>query len=327
MGETIGRLVGVTDVAAALSAVLQGAVRVREPLAPYTTLRVGGPADVFAVPADEADVVRAVGAAAALALPVFPLGAGSNVIVPDDGVRGLVVWLPRATSWVRIDGEVVEAGSGLALPLLVSLCAARGLWGLEALAGVPGTVGGALVMNAGTADGVIGDVVEEVVALTLDGSRRLFAPSACGFGYRRSRFQEPGYILLSCRLRLRRGEPDAVRTAVLAGIRRRVRTQPLHLPNAGSIFKNPPGDFAGRLVEAAGCKGWRCGGAQVSPQHANFIVNTGGATATDVVLLVRRVRQRVAEHSGVLLEPEIRYFGRPQHELLDGAIPSCGDWG
>lgn len=296
--------------------IIRGEVRAGVPLDRYTTLRVGGPADILAVPEDMGELERLVRYAARCGLPLYVLGHGSNVLVPDEGVRGLVVVLTKAAAWVRFEGAEVEAGAGCPLPRLVQMAARRSLAGLEGLAGVPGTVGGALFMNAGTAGASIGDVTLWVEVLDREGERVRLAREEMGFGYRTSRLQRGGLIAVSARLGLAPGDPAAIAAALRAAAQRRRATQPLEQPNAGSVFKNPPGDFAGRLIEAAGCKGWRSGGAEVSPRHANFIVNLGGATAGDVLRLMARVHRRVREAFGVSLEPEIRLFGAPQEELI-----------
>lgn len=306
-----------SQVARALRTIIRGGVRVREPLAPYVTLRLGGPADVMAFPADEEDLARLLSFAAERGLPVHVLGHGSNVLVPDEGVRGLVVSLARAADWVRFREPEVEVGAGFSLPRLVAQAARRGLGGLEALAGVPGSVGGALCMNAGTGGEAIGDVTEEVRALTAAGAPVTLDRAALAFGYRASRLQEGGLVAVAARLRLRPGEREAIAAAVRERARRRKASQPLDLPNAGSVFKNPEGDHAGRLIEAAGCKGLRVGNAQVSPRHANFIVNLGGATAAEVTELMGIVYWRVRRMAGVALEPEVRLFGLPQERLIE----------
>lgn len=249
-------------------------------------------------------------------LPLNVIGRGSNLIVPDEGVRGLVVNITRATSRVRFQGPDVEVGAGFPLPRLVRMAARRGLGGLESLAGVPGTVGGGLYMNAGASGQAIGDVTEEVRAVRPDGELVVLGRADMRFGYRSSRLQAGDLIALSVRLRLYPGERAAIEAAVHKGMARRGETQPLDYPNAGSIFRNPPGDHAGRLIEAAGCKGMRVGDAQVSPRHANFIVNLGQASAVDVLRLMAIVYRHVREVFGIALEPEVRLLGSSQGELI-----------
>ncbi len=306
-----------SQVAEALRRIIRGEIRVAEPLSRHVTLRVGGPADVMAFPADEKDLTRLLRFAAAQGVPVHVLGHGSNVLVPDEGVRGVVVSLRRAADWARFREPEVEVGAGYALPRLVAEAARRGLGGLEPLAGVPGSVGGALFMNAGTGGQALGDVTEEVRAVDGEGGRVTLNREAMAFGYRSSRLQRGGLIAVAARLRLRPGDRESIEAAICESARRRGAVQPLDLPNAGSIFKNPEGDFAGRLIEAAGCKGLRVGNAQVSPRHANFIVNLGGATAGEITELMGIVYWRVRRMAGVALEPEVRLFGVPQERLIE----------
>lgn len=305
-----------SQVAEALRTIIRGEVLPAEPLARHTTLRVGGPADVLAFPGDVEELISLIRFAGERGVPLHVIGHGSNLIAPDEGVRGLVVSLSRATGSIRFRDAEVEAGAGFPLPRLVRMAARRGLGGLESLAGVPGTVGGALCMNAGASGQAIGDLTEEVRAVGRDGELVTLDRDAMRFAYRSSRLQEGDLIALSVRLRLRPGEREAIEAAVRRAMTRRGETQPLSHPNAGSIFKNPPGDHAGRLIEEAGCKGMRVGDAQVSPRHANFIVNLGHASATDVIRLMALVYRCVREVSGIALEPEVRLLGRSQHEFV-----------
>jgi len=298
----------VEDVAAALAGRMQGELRRDEPLAAHTTLRIGGPAALFALPAAEAEVASAVAWAEQAGVPWHVIGLGSNLLCPDQGFAGCVLDLGRACAGLRWDGPCVEAGAGVHLAPLLREAARRGLSGLEGVAGVPGTVGGGLAMNAGTAAGDFGAAVRSVRALSPDG-RVLEIPAAeMRFAYRRSRLGEDRLIALSAVLQLRPADAAALRRDLAARALRRRRTQPLELPNAGSIWQNPPGDFAGRLIETAGCGGLRQGGAQVSTRHANFIVNLGGARAADVLALMAQVRARVQRAHGVRLHPELRWL-------------------
>lgn len=304
-------------VAGGLRAHVRGTVRTGEPLAGHTTLRIGGPAALFVVAADEADVAATLGWARASGRPLRILGLGSNLLCPDEGFDGLILDLSAACGGVRWEGDRVEAGAGVHLARLLQEAARRGLSGLEGVAGVPGTVGGALAMNAGTAAGDFGAVVESVRAMAPDGTAETIPAAQMGFRYRGSRIADEGLVALGAVLRLRPANPEDVRRDLAGRAVRRRRTQPTHLPSAGSIWRNPPGDFAGRLIEACGCKGLRRGDAEVSPQHANFIVNLGRATAADVLGLMAAVRSRVEAHSGVRLHPELRWLlGQEQLEAL-----------
>lgn len=303
--------------AQAVRTIVRGDVRPDEPLRRHTTWRIGGAAEVFVSPVDIADLEALIEFGRRSGFPLHVLGFGSNVLVPDEGVRGIVVCLRRAADWVRFDVAEVSVGAGFSLPKLVWLCARKGLAGLEGLAGVPGSIGGALCMNAGTPQASIGDVTLEVLAVAREGGGRERLPAAAmGFGYRTSRLQRGDLIALSARLRLRPGDRAQLEQAVRDANRRRRETQPLEYPSAGSVFKNPPGDHAGRLIEAAGCKGLTYGRAQVSERHANFIINMGGATAMEVLRLMAVVHRRVGDAFGVRLEPEVRLLGGSQEDLM-----------
>jgi len=304
-----------------LQAVMGGEIRPDEPLAGHTTIRIGGPALLLAVPRTEADVAAGVRWAVLSGLPWRILGLGSNLLCPDEGFAGLALGLQEACGTMRFDGNAVEVGAGVHLAPLIQAAAARGLSGLEGVAGVPGTVGGALAMNAGTSAGDMGAVVRRVRALAPDGRLLDLSAADMRFGYRRSRLQEDGLVALGAVLELRAADPDAVRQDLRQRAVRRRQTQPLELPNAGSIWRNPPGDFAGRLIEVAGCRGRRRGDAQVSPKHGNFIVNLGRARAADVIGLMREVRADVEARFGARLEPELCWlWGREALlRLLDAA--------
>jgi len=287
-------------------------VRFDEPLSRHTSFRIGGPADVWVEVADASEIRRAQQLAAAAGLPLFLLGAGTNVLVSDRGVRGVVMHLGRPLASVEWQangvGWHVRAGAALPLKRLVTDTMGRHLTGLEFAEGIPGTVGGGLLMNAGAFGGELADVVEWVEGVDAHGEVCRIARAALRFGYRF--FDLPrGFVVTHLGLLLQPGDPQAIAAQRDSAKRRRERRQPVGYPNAGSIFKNPPGSYAGRLIEAAGLKGLRHGGAMVSDQHANFIVNIGGATASDVCALMREVTQRVLETAGVRLEPEIKLVG------------------
>jgi UDP-N-acetylmuramate dehydrogenase len=297
---------------------MRGVVLWGAPLAPHTTLRIGGPAEVFAVPETEADLVAALAWAREAGRPWRVIGLGSNLLCPDEGFSGLVVTLARACSSWRLDGDRLWVGAGVHLAPLVARTARMGWAGLEGVAGVPGTVGGALAMNAGTPDGVMADLVRRVRVLLPDGRTCWWEPSDLAFSYRSSRLQEGDAVALEAELQLRRADPEALVRELRRRAARRRQVQPLELPNAGSVWRNPPGDYAGRLVEAAGCKGIRRGDAQVSAKHANFIVNVGRASARDVIALMAVVRAEVARRCGVRLHPEIRWL--PGQDALEAAL-------
>src|SRR5690606_20754539 len=288
---------------------VRGRVTVNEPLKPLTTIRIGGPADLMAAPADEDDLLAALAWARQHQVPWHILGAGSNLLVPDEGLRGLVVRTRPALDTLRFDGNRVLVGSGASVARLVGQAARLGLQGVEGLAGVPGSVGGALAMNAGTRGGDIGSRVEWVRIVDQEGRVRELTREELAFGYRSSRLQQEPWLALTACLVLEPGDPQAIRARVDDALRYRNETQPLQWPNAGSIFKNPPGDAAGRLIDAAGCKGMRRGDAQVSEMHANWIINLGDARADDVVALMVDVAEAVWSRFALVLEPEIRLLG------------------
>ena len=283
------------------------AAKLSEPLRKHTTWRIGGPADAFCEPKDVPELVKALAFARDHSLPYFLLGWGSNILVLDGGVRGLVLRLKGEFDHIeRLDDTKVWAGAAVRLPRLVVYCAQRGLAGSEPLVGVPGTVGGALVMNAGTREGEMGDLVREVEMVQNLETRRVPA-SAIAFGYRHSSLE--GRILTGAVLELKPGVKGDIMRRIQALQKRRQETQPIHSRNVGSVFKNPPGHFVAKLIEDSGLKGFRVGGAVVSALHANFIDNTHGASARDVQDLVSIVRGRVREKTGVELELEVKMVG------------------
>lgn len=290
----------------------ESGVRREEPLATRTTLRVGGSARILAEPASEADLAAVLQRSNAVGAPVIMLGRGSNLLVPDSGVDAVVISLGHP-AWQRFVPEAdgrVRVGAGLRLKNLCGLASKAGLVGFEFLEGIPGNVGGALRMNAGAMGGWMFDVVEEVRVMARDGAVRTYRKAEMKVDYRHCAELEAA-IALEAILRPARvapGEDEAIRRQIDAYRDKRHQSQPRE-PSAGCMFKNPPGDSAGRLIDAAGLKGERVGGAEVSTVHANFIINRGGATSADVIALVRRVRERVQGASGVTLEPEVLLYG------------------
>ena len=277
------------------------------PMSLRTSIRVGGAADLLVRPADADEVVAVLAAAAGAGAPVHVLGGGTNLLVADAGVRGVVVRLPADPGMEAALGETLVLPGGAPTSRLVQRAQALGLVGCEFAAGIPGTLGGAVAMNAGTRGGEMKDLVTRVEVATAAGLRWIEAP-ALGFAYRTCRLP-PGAVVTRVELRLRRGDVAASRAAMEADLAHRRRTQPLQQPTWGSTFRNPPGDHAGRLVESVGLKGHRIGGAAWSELHANFVVNLGGATARDCLALIRLARTRVRERAGVGLELEVRLLG------------------
>jgi UDP-N-acetylmuramate dehydrogenase len=279
------------------------------PLAPFTWWKIGGPADALLAIADADELAFVLRHVLRRRLPMFVLGAGSNLLVGDGGLRGIVLRLEGEFAALDVraedDAVVVEAGGSASLPALCAQVAGLGGIGVDGLAGIPATVGGAVRMNAGT-DREIGEFAREVVvqAPARPEAHRIDV----AWRYRQTTIP-PDAIVTRVRLGFERGDPKAVRERLQSRLVRRKATQPVGLPNSGSCFRNPPGDHAGRLIEAVGAKGWREGGAEVSPLHANFIVNTGGASARDVATLLARVRRAVDERFGVELHLEVHLVG------------------
>ena len=285
-----------------------GVVRESEPMARHTTYRIGGPAALFIECDTVADLACATSVLSEACMEWVVLGKGSNVLVADSGYEGAIMVLGKGFKRHAIEREQLRTGAGVILGAVVQDAFKAGLAGLEFAVGIPGTVGGALAMNAGSRDEWIGSVVESVTLFVPgEGLVGVRGPEIA-WGYRRTDLPSRGIIVESV---LRVVESDAVhlRRAMEASLRRRKRSQPLALPSAGSVFVNPEGDSAGRLIESVGLKGARSGSAQVSEVHANFIVNTGGATAADVVELIRTIHDAVKESHGIELRPEIRFLG------------------
>jgi UDP-N-acetylmuramate dehydrogenase len=296
-----------TDLEAAVAG-LRGEVKFAVPLREYTSFRIGGPADVLVMPVDVADVAQLVRQAKARGLPLVVLG-GTNVLIRDGGIRGIVVSLAKMTAIVEEADHVLYAEGGVGMPMLLKHAASRGLSGLEWAAGIPGTVAGCVVMNAGTRLGEMKDCLKGVQLVDSAGRIVEVPASAIRFGYRQAEL--PPGIVVGVRVKLKPAPKDWIQATVKEYLHYRKTTQPLILPNAGCVFKNPPRDTAGRLIEAVGLKGARIGDAQVSPLHANFIVNLGQATAADVIALIRKVRQTVEERTGERLELEVKIVGEP----------------
>jgi UDP-N-acetylmuramate dehydrogenase len=278
------------------------------PLAELTSFRIGGPADLFVEVNSEAELSAALAAAHRKGTRAFCLGSGTNLLVSDRGIRGLVIKLGPAFATIARDGNHVSAGGAMQFRALVETVVSSGLKGLEFGEGIPGSVGGGLVMNAGAFSGEIARVVVRVHGVGADGECRALSNAEVGFAYRRTALP-PGFVITGVEFELEPGEPAALWARVLELREKRAARQPGDLPNAGSVFKNPPGEFAARLLERAGLKGTRVGAAAFSCMHANFIVNLGGARAGEVRELIDLARAQVKLYSGVMLEPEVRLVG------------------
>ena len=283
-------------------------ILVNEPMSRHTTFRVGGPADVLFLPESGGDVARALAAAKALGVEAYVIGNGSNLIVRDGGVRGLVIGLGEGMSAVSREGNVVAAQAGATLARVSAFAQGEGLSGLEFASGIPGTLGGGCAMNAGAYGGQLSDCLIDATVL-VNGEEQTWTAQDMAMGYRTSRPLREGGVVLSARFRLTPDDPQAILARMKELNARRRDKQPLNYPSAGSTFKRPEGHFAGALIEGAGLKGRRVGGAQVSEKHAGFIVNAGGATAADILALIRVVQDAVRAKDGVELETEVRIIG------------------
>lgn len=281
-----------------------------EPMSAHTTFRIGGPAQYYVMPASADEVAAVVQTCKSEGVPFRILGHGSNVLVADAGLSGVVVQIGNNLAAVELgEGGTVFAQAGASNSKVAAEAQAAGLAGFEFAAGIPGTIGGAAVMNAGAYDGEFRQVCTQVTCLNPDGSIAKLAPEQAKWGYRTSAIMKSGAIVLDATLQLRADDPQDIRDRMADLARRRRDKQPLDLPSAGSTFKRPPGHFAGKLIQDAGMQGYSVGGAQVSRKHAGFVVNTGGATAADVLQVIRDVQAKVLSEFDVQLEPEVRLWG------------------
>ena len=286
-------------------------VRAGEPMSRHTSFRIGGPARLMALPKSPAQAKAAVLAAREADIVPFFLGNGSNLLVPDEGVERFLIqpagrYAADPLNRVWEENGQLCAGGGVSLAVLANAALGRNLTGLEFASGIPGSVGGAVVMNAGAYGGEMAQVLTSVTALDLNGNIQTIPAERCGFGYRRSIFSDGQRLVLEARFQLESGDPDAIRARMDELAAKRKEKQPLEYPSAGSMFKRPEGYFAAALIDQCGLKGFTVGGAQVSEKHAGFVVNRGGATCADVLELVRQVQARVQEQTGVALEMEVK---------------------
>ena len=275
----------------------------------HTTFRIGGPADIFAVPDTIEKAAKIIGICREQKVPFYVIGNGSNLLVSDQGYRGVVVQVYKNLSAIEIKGDIITAQAGAMLSVIAKKAMAASLTGFEFASGIPGTVGGAAVMNAGAYGGEMKQVLTEVTVLTREGELRRIPSEELKLGYRYSVIPEKGWIVLEAKLKLHRGDYDMIKARMDELKEKRVEKQPLVLPSAGSTFKRPEGYFAGKLIMDAGLRGFSVGGAQVSEKHCGFVVNTGEATAKDVRDLIREVSRQVKTKFGVELEPEVKMLG------------------
>ena len=280
-----------------------------EPMKNHTTFRIGGPADALALPKTPEEVAEVVRFCHEHAQPYYVLGNGSNLLVSDEGYRGIVLQLYRNFNDIQVNGEMITVQSGAMLAAVARTAYQNGLTGLEFASGIPGTIGGAVVMNAGAYGGEMKHVLREVTVLTKEGEVLAIPAKALELGYRTSVIPKNGWIVLGAVLQLKKGDPEQILARMEELKEQRITKQPLDLPSAGSTFKRPEGYFAGKLIMDAGLRGFTVGGAQVSEKHCGFVVNRGNATAADVWELICEVKRRVKERTGVELEPEVKLLG------------------
>lgn len=284
-------------------------VLLSEPMKKHTTFRIGGPSDYFVMPQSEKEVAEAVAVCREEQVPYSIVGNGSNLLVSDSGYRGVVIQIFKEMSGVWTEGTCIKAQAGASLAKIAAAALEAGLTGFEFAAGIPGTLGGACVMNAGAYGGEMKDVLNNVTVLNESGELRKIEKADLELGYRTSIIAKKGYIVLGAELGLKSGNPDEIRGLMSELREKRVSKQPLEYPSAGSTFKRPEGYFAGKLIQDAGLRGFRVGDAMVSEKHCGFVINAGEASAAEVDRLMKQVSERVQAQFGVVLEPEVKRLG------------------
>lgn len=280
-----------------------------EPLKNHVTFRVGGAADYFVSPESAEEVQKIILLCKEAGMPYYILGNGSNLLVSDQGYRGVIIQIYKSMSEISVKGEFVTAQAGALLSAIAAKAAGESLAGFEFASGIPGTIGGAAVMNAGAYGGEMKDVLEQVTVLTKEGELLTIPREELNMGYRTSKVAKNQYIVLEVVIHLAHGEQEKIREKMNELKEKRTTKQPLEYPSAGSTFKRPEGYFAGKLIEEAGLRGFQVGGAQVSEKHCGFVINKDNATASEVRELLRQVSERVKANSGVTLEPEVKMLG------------------
>ena len=280
-----------------------------EAMSQHTTFKIGGPADYFLMPDKGEDVGRVIKICKEKEIPYFILGNGSNLLVGDGGYRGAVIQIYRNMSSVTVEGNEITAQAGALLSAVAAAAKNASLTGFEFAGGIPGTIGGAVVMNAGAYGGEMKDVLTEVTVMNAEGDIFTLPTEELELGYRTSIIKTAGYIVLEAKIRLKEGDPEVIRETMKDLTIRRTTKQPLEYPSAGSTFKRPEGYFAGKLITDSGLAGYQVGGAQVSEKHCGFVINAGDATARDVRTLMDNVRDIVYKKYGVTLEPEVKFLG------------------
>lgn len=280
-----------------------------EPMKKHTTFRIGGPADYFVTPESKEEIQAIVELCKKEKIPYSVIGNGSNLLVGDKGYRGVILQIFKKMNQIRVEENKIYAGAGALLSKIAATALSESLTGFEFAAGIPGTLGGAVRMNAGAYGGEMKDVLTEVTVLTREGEIRTVPAEKLEMGYRTSLAAKNGWIILEAVLKFQKGDAEAIRGRMEELKMQRVTKQPLDLPSAGSTFKRPEGYFAGKLIMDAGLRGFTVGGAQISEKHCGFVVNKGGATAEDVRNLICAVQKKVQEEAGVKLEPEVKFLG------------------
>ena len=292
-----------------LGRLVKGNILYMESMRRHTSWRIGGPADIMVMPSDIEDINQCVSFSREYGIPLTVIGNGSNTLVKDKGIRGIVLKISKGFDKIEVNGTTITAQAGALVPLLAKRAAAEGLGGMEFAVGIPASVGGAILMNAGAHGKCMADVVSEVQVLTPDGNITSLSNGRIGFAYRKSDIKANGLIVLRVEFSLSPGNPAEISAANNSNLAKRRRSQPLEFPNAGSVFANPPGQWAGWLIEQVGGKGMRVGDAMVSEKHANFIVNRGDATAVDTISLISRIKQMVMEQFNIELKLEVQVIG------------------
>lgn len=287
----------------------QEAVLLDEPMSKHTTFKIGGPADCFVIPSTAEEAVKVIKIIHKYNMPFTMIGNGSNLLVMDKGIRGIVVNLNERFAKIEQKENILRVQCGALMADVSKFAGSCSLTGLEFAVGIPGSIGGCIFMNAGAYDGEIKNVVKSVTTVTKDGKLICYTKEQAQFGYRHSIFQDNGDLILEVELELSFGDKEAIEAKMADLTQRRETKQPLELPSAGSTFKRPPGYFAGTLIDQTGLKGLTVGGAQISTKHAGFVVNIGGATAQNVLDLIAQVQKRVYEKHGVKLYPEVKMIG------------------
>lgn len=280
-----------------------------EPMANHTTFKIGGPADYLVSVSNETEVGDLIAWARDNGVPYMVIGNGSNMLVSDKGIRGLVIEVGRDFADISVCGDKIYAQAGALLSRVAKTAMSESLSGMEEISGIPGTLGGAVYMNAGAYGGEISQVIETVTYLDCDGEIKNISGDECNFGYRTSIFETGDKVILSAVLKLHKGDIDEIKAKMADYTNRRKTKQPLSYPSAGSTFKRPEGHFAGALIEQAGLKGFTAGKAQISELHAGFVINLGGASCEDVMEVIRHAQKIVKEKYDVCLEPEVRLVG------------------